>query len=218
MNKFELLVFDWDGTLMDSEARILDCFTAAMQDLNLPVPDKNEIRQIVGLALPEAVTALYPAIGKTIYPQFTERYRHHYLHASTVPSRLFEGAMELLQELRARNYLLAVATGKGRRGLDQSLVESGCKELFDATRCADESFSKPHPQMLLDIMDRLDANAENTLVIGDTEYDMLMAKSAKAQAVAVTYGVHDETQLLQHNPLACVDSISALRKWFDTLN
>lgn len=213
MKKPTLLVFDWDGTLMDSEARIVSCMLTAAAEAGLEPPPCEEARGVIGLALREAVTALFPEITEGARERVVERYRHHYLVASTVPSRLFPGAKDLLAALYDRKYFLAVATGKGRRGLDQVMEEHGVHQLFHYTRCADEARSKPHPQMLWDIMDHLGVGPADTLMIGDTDYDLLMAENAGVPALAVGYGVQSRARLMACRSLACVDSIEDLRKW-----
>ncbi len=214
---FELLVFDWDGTLMDSEARIVACIHAAITDLSLEPRDNASIRNIIGLGLSEAIQQLYPGSDLAFATAMIERYRHHFLTADPTRSELFEGAEETLQELADAGYLLAVATGKGRVGLDKVLVETGLGRFFQTTRCADETFSKPHPMMLEQIMDELGVEAHATLMIGDTEYDMQMAINARAPALAVSYGVHEKERLLQHQPLHCIDAITELTDWLDSL-
>jgi phosphoglycolate phosphatase len=210
---FKLLVFDWDGTLMDSEARIVACAQSASVDLGLDVPDEGRVRNIIGLGLKEAVTTLFPESDEELIGRFVERYRHYFLHADKTPSTLFPGAMEVLRQLEQDQYLLAIATGKGRAGLDMVLEETGLETLFHATRCADETFSKPHPEMLLQIMDELGAEPEETLMIGDTEYDLQMANNAKTHGLAVSYGVHEVDRLMQHDPLGCLDDIQELTAW-----
>jgi phosphoglycolate phosphatase len=213
MHKFELLVFDWDGTLMDSEARIVACLQGAIGDLGLPHKEVADLRNIIGLGLAEAIDTLFPGSDATTQQALVDRYRHHFLVADPTPSALFEGAAEVLRGLAAQGYLLAVATGKGRRGLDKVLEETGLGPLFHATRCADETFSKPHPQMLLELMDHLGAEPGATLMIGDTEYDMEMARNAQTHALAVSYGVHHMERLLRHGPLGCLDRIGDLPLW-----
>lgn len=213
MNEFELLVFDWDGTLMDSEARIVACIQAAIRDLELPERDTEATRNIIGLGLREAINTLYPGSDETLHRELTDRYRYHFLVADPTPSELFAGAAETLHALDEEGYLLAVATGKGRQGLDKVLKETGLGHLFVSTRTAEETTSKPHPQMLLEIMEELDVAPQSTLMIGDTEYDMEMAVKASAGALAVSYGVHESTRLIRHNPLGCIDAIDQLRPW-----
>ncbi|MEO5702566.1 MAG: HAD-IA family hydrolase [Gammaproteobacteria bacterium] len=211
--KFPLLVFDWDGTLMDSEARIVSCIKASSDDLGLPVLATVAIRDIIGLGLREAINRLYPGSDDNIHSQLAARYRHHFLGDNHASSSLFPGAKEMLEVLREQGYLLAVATGKGRHGLDHVLDETGCQALFHASRCADETCSKPHPQMLLEIMECLKMKPADTLMIGDTEYDMQMASNAGAAALAVSYGVHTRERLLQCSPLGCLDDIAELPVW-----
>lgn len=212
---FNLVVFDWDGTLMDSEARIVACLRAAVLDLGLPDRDSQDFRNIIGLGLAEAVNMLYPGAEASLLQGLTDRYRYHYLIADPTPSQLFSGAAETVKSLAEKGYFLAVATGKGRRGLDKVLGETGLREYFDATRCSDETFSKPHPRMLLEIMDQLGTEPEETLMIGDSEYDMLMARNAKTDALAVSYGVHEPERLLKHGPLGIIDAISELEQWLE---
>ena len=210
---FRLLVFDWDGTLMDSEARIVGCLQAVITDLQIPDRESRTLRNIIGLGLREAISALYPDADEVFINRFIERYRHHFLSENHHPARLFPGAKEVLCCLRDSGYLLAIATGKGRVGLERSLDETASKGIFHATRCADETFSKPHPQMLLDIMAVLGVEPAQTLMIGDTEYDMQMAQQAGTSALAVAYGVHEKKRLLLFKPLACLDNITDMVPW-----
>ncbi|MGD2118716.1 MAG: HAD-IA family hydrolase [Chromatiales bacterium] len=214
--KYELLVFDWDGTLMDSVARIVACIQAAATDLDYAVPAFDEARQIIGLGLHEAVARLFQVTDPQQVQQIAERYRHHFLGDEPTPEALFPGVKELLETFESDGYLLAVATGKSRRGLDHVLANTGLANLFHATRCADETFSKPHPQMLHEIMDVLGVDAGNTLVVGDTEFDMQMARNAGTDAVGVCYGAHSEQQLRQHGALSCFDDIRQLSGWLQT--
>jgi phosphoglycolate phosphatase len=208
-------VFDWDGTLMDSEARIVECMRAAAGDLGLPVPEPAAARDIIGLGLREAVDALFPGLTDQSVSDLAGRYRHHFLDGGREPSVLFDGARQTLAELERRGYLLAVATGKSRRGLDEALRDTALAGLFQATRCADETFSKPHPEMLLQLMGELGAEPGETLMIGDTEYDMQMAANAGTAALAVGYGVHEPARLLRHGPRGCLSCISELGAWLD---
>jgi phosphoglycolate phosphatase len=210
---FKLLVFDWDGTLMDSEARIVACLQAVITDLALAVRDSRALRDIIGLGLREAIITLYPDVDDDFVESFIERYRYHFLSDNHQPALLFPGARDVLDTLHDSGYMLGIATGKGRIGLQRSLRETGCDNLFHVTRCADESFSKPHPQMLLDIMAVLDVEPSQTLMVGDTVYDMQMAQQAGTAALAVTYGVHDKDRLLSFNPLACLDDITQVPAW-----
>ena len=210
-----LIVFDWDGTLMDSEAKIVASMRAAGDDLDLEVLDEGTLRNVIGLGLKEAIEMLYPDVDLDTHRAFFDRYRHHFLSEEGESSRFFVGAFELVQELHHRGMLLGVATGKSRRGLNRVLAELGCGDYFHATRCADETFSKPHPQMLVELMDELGVAPEQTLMIGDTEYDLQMAKNAGVHSIGVSYGVHERERLLQHHPLTCVDNVNELTAWLD---
>lgn len=212
---FELLVFDWDGTLMDSEARIVACVEAAIKDLEMPVPDRKSISNIIGLGLREAVHQLFPEGDEQLHLQIANRYRVHFFSDSKTPSPLFEGTRETLELLTNQGYMLAVATGKGRQGLDHALQTSGLGVFFHLTRCADETFSKPHPEMLNQILEVTGIYPEQALMIGDTEYDLEMALNAGMPSLGVTYGVHTPDRLRKHNPLACVDHITEIPDWLD---
>ncbi len=210
---FKLLVFDWDGTLMDSEARIVTSIEAAIEELRAEPRDRDSIRNIIGLGLHEAVSTLYPESDMEFHHRLRERYRHHFLEGSEILSELFPGVRDMLHTLHARGLLLAVATGKGRAGLDRVLLETGCDQLFHASRCADEARSKPHPQMLIEIMEELEVEPGDALMIGDTEYDLQMARAAGTASLAVSYGVHRRERLLEQEPVACVGSVSELQDW-----
>jgi len=210
-----LIVFDWDGTLMDSEARIVACLQAAIRETGLEPRSEEQLRNIIGLGLREALMTLYPDGSETERDALVHHYRHHFLERDDTPSVLFDGAEALIRDLHRQGHFLAIATGKGRQGLDRVLEETGLKDCFHATRCADESFSKPHPAMLLDILDRLGVEPDDALMVGDTEYDLLMARNAGVPALGVTYGVHDRERLLKCQPLDCVDSLSAVGAWLD---
>ena len=206
----ELVVFDWDGTLMDSEAKIVASMRAAGNDLGLESLDDRTLRNVIGLGLKEAIEMLCPRAVVETHRAFADRYRSHFLSEDGEASTFFAGALQLLQDLYRSGMLLGVATGKSRRGLNRVLAELDCGEFFHATRCADETFSKPHPQMLLEIMDELGVAPDETLMIGDTEYDLQMAKNAGVAAIGVSYGVHERERLLRLQPLICVDSIQDL--------
>jgi len=200
---------------MDSEARILDCVKAAVTDLRLPLPPDEAISDIIGLGLREAIDRLFPGADEELYQGIVDGYRRHFLEGSRVPSRLFAGSREVIETLAARQYLLAVATGKGRMGLDAVLESTETAALFHATRCADEAFSKPHPAMLEQLLEELGVSPGEALMIGDTEYDMQMAANAGVAALAVSYGVHPPERLLRHAPLGCLNDIRELPGWLD---
>jgi phosphoglycolate phosphatase len=208
-----LIVFDWDGTLMDSEAKSVASLRAAGNDLALKALDDKTLRHVIGLGLKESIETLYPAADLDTHRAFADRYRHHFLAGDGEESLFFNGALQMVEGLHRQGFLLGIATGKSRRGLDRALAEHQCSHLFHASRCADETFSKPHPQMLLEIMDELSVSPAETLMIGDTEYDLLMARNAGVAAAAVSYGVHERDQLLLHRPLICADDIEELTAW-----
>ncbi|MEE9492501.1 MAG: HAD-IA family hydrolase [Gammaproteobacteria bacterium] len=211
-DKYSLVIFDWDGTLMDSEQQIVFSIQAAISDLGLEERSHFECKQIIGLGLKEALAALYPEADDALLKVFVERYRYYWFGESK-ESILFDGVVEMLEQLRSRNVLLAVATGKGRMGLDKVLQETQLREHFVATRCAEETRSKPHPKMLLEIFDELKVSPQQSLMVGDTEFDLHMANRAKVDAVAVNYGVHDEVRLNACKPLASYSSVRELSDW-----
>jgi len=213
--RYELIVFDWDGTLMDSTAAIVSAMQSASRDLDLPEPPEDRARQVIGLGLAEALGRAVPELPPARYPEMVDRYRHHYLSGDQ-QLRLFAGVAELIGELAAAGYLLAVATGKSRHGLNRALVHSGLERFFHASRCADECCSKPHPQMLEELMDELAVAREHTLMIGDTSHDLLMARNAGVGALGVTYGAHPGEHLAEHEPLACLNSVGELATWLKT--
>lgn len=213
--QFDLVVFDWDGTLMDSEARIVKCLQLAAADAGLQEPVRQDAKQVIGLGLEEALRRLFPETGQTQLDGLVERYRHYFLGSGLAESELFEGAREVLTELAAGPLLLAVATGKSRRGLDRELEKSALGTCFQMTRCADETFSKPHPQMLLEIMDALGMAPERTLMVGDTEFDVQMAANAGAVALGVGYGVHEPQRLLDAGAMDCLQQIIDLPAWLN---
>ena len=212
-NKFDLVVFDWDGTLMNSEARIVTCMQRAAEDVDLPIPESSAASDVIGLGLSEALARLFPSADSTALDAVVAAYRHHWLGDEVESATMFDGAVDLVERLHTGGHLLAVATGKSRRGLDVALQQSGLTPLFHVTRCADETFSKPHPQMLEEILTDLNTEPESAIVIGDTEYDMQMAANAGVAAVGVTHGVHTEQRLLAHGALHCFSDLFELSEW-----
>lgn len=210
--KYQLIVFDWDGTLMDSAAAIVRAIQSSCVDLGLPVPDEARARHVIGLGLSDALHHAVPELPPSRYHEMVERYRFHYL-ASDHELTLFAGAAELVAGLRDAGHMLAIATGKSRIGLDRALGHSGLGALFHGSRCADECFSKPHPQMLEELMVEFGAEPDATLMIGDTSHDLLMARNAGVDGLAVTYGAHPHGHLLDHCPVACVHTICELSAW-----
>jgi len=210
--RFNLLVFDWDGTLMDSAAVIAASLQAACGDLGLRIPSDEKARFIIGLGLDDAMAHISPELDPAHYPRVAERYRHHFLLRDS-ETALFPGAADTVKELHAAGFTLAVATGKGRRGLDRALEATGMGPYFHATRCADEGYSKPHPGMLQELMAMLGVACERTLMIGDTTHDMAMAQNARVARLGVAYGAHPRHGLLAFEPVACVEGFAELRAW-----
>lgn len=212
--QFDLLIFDWDGTLMDSAGVIVDSIQRACEDIGHPVPSARDSRQIIGLGLQQALHTLLPTLSDVAYPHLVERYRHHYLGRDAhIP--LFEGVASGIRQLHADGFQLAVATGKSSAGLDRALEVSGLGHLFSATRCADQTHSKPHPAMVLELIDELAADPARTLVIGDTGHDLLMASNAGVASLGVTYGAHEADDLHPHAPLALMNSFAEVHAWLN---
>ena len=212
MKNFDLIVFDWDGTLVDSTAHIAKSIQNAYADNYLPVPNEAAAKHVIGLGLVDTFNYLSPDLTKEQHLGIVDRYRHHFLDADkTIHS--FKYVTEGLQNLVDRNYLLAVATGKSREGLDRALTKVDFGHMFSITRCGDEGFPKPNPDMLNFIMDDLGVFPDRTLMIGDTTHDLLLAHNAKTKSIGVTYGAHEKNKLAALNPLACVDSFEELMAW-----
>jgi phosphoglycolate phosphatase len=207
---YKLLIFDWDGTLMDSETRIVNCLRIAIMEAGFESQSHDALKDVIGLGLREALKQLCPDKSDNLIESMADTYRHAYLNTDKTPSELFPGVEDLLEHLENQGYWLAIATGKGRQGLDQVLEYTQLGGRFHTTRCASETFSKPHPLMLEEILQQLGMEANQALMIGDTEYDMEMAKNAGMDSLAVTYGVHEVNRLLKHNPVGCIDDINEL--------
>jgi phosphoglycolate phosphatase len=213
--RFDLLVFDWDGTLYDSTALIAQSIQAACADLGEPTPSAEQARWVIGMGLQEALRSAVPGLAVQRYPELAQRYRHHYV-ARQHDVTLFEGVEALLRGLQARGHTLAVATGKSRRGLDEALAQSGLKSVFAATRTADETFSKPHPRMLLELMDELGVGPGRTLMVGDTTHDLQLALNAGVSSVAVSYGAHESQHFPSLQPAHVAHSVAELHHWLMT--
>lgn len=213
--KYDLVVFDWDGTLLDSAGAIVQAIQAACRDLGHPPPSDDQARHVIGLGLVDALRHAAPDLPPQRYPAMADRYRFHYLGADHRLT-LFEGIPEVLAGLQSTGHILAIATGKSRLGLERALDHSGLRALFQASRCADECHSKPHPQMLEELMAEFGVASEATLMIGDTSHDLLMARNAGVAGLAVTYGAHSHDHLLEHSPLACLHTVAELGTWLRT--
>lgn len=210
--QFDLIVFDWDGTLMDSTATIVKSIQAAAKDLGLAVPSDAAAAQVIGLGLAEAMQAVLPDVDPALYPRMVERYRYHYL-TKDHELVLFPGVRAMLDGLAQEGYFLAVATGKSRVGLNRALNAAKLLSAFDATRCADETFSKPHPAMLQELTRELGQDVRRTVMIGDTTHDLLMANNAGAAGIAVEYGAHPVQQLQACRPIFMAKNVPELHEW-----
>lgn len=210
--RFDLVVFDWDGTLFDSTALIVQSIQAAARDLGLPVPDDTKAAWVIGLSLRSAMEKAVPGLTPDRYALMAERYRHHYL-ARQDALTLFPGVLDMLHALKARNHWLAVATGKSRAGLDEALQSVALRGVFDATRTADETRSKPDPQMLNELMREFGADPRRTLMIGDTTHDLQLASNAGTPSIAVSYGAHHPSSFDTYGPLFTAASVAELAQW-----
>ena len=210
--RFDLIAFDWDGTLFDSTGLIVRCIQSACRDLGVTVPSDVDAAYVIGLGLHDALRHVTPDLPPERVNELGRRYRHHYL-ARQHELVLFEGTLAMLHALKQRQHWLAVATGKNRPGLDQALAQSELHGLFDATRTADETASKPHPLMLQELMAQLGATPERTLMIGDTTHDLLLARHAGTASVAVSYGAHESAAFAEHAPLFVAHSTRQLHDW-----
>ena len=215
MGKYSLLVFDWDGTLLDSKAQIVNCMQSAIKDLDLEPRSNDQIVKVIGLGLEKAVVQLYPMMDMKLVTKAAETYREHYLYKDKTPSPLFDGTEAVLKQLHKAGYDLAIATNKSRRGLDKGLSETGLKDYFPITRTADDAHPKPHPQMLEEILTDHNTHASNALMIGDSEYDLQLANNTKVDGLAVSYGVHGLIHLLTQDPVGFIDKIDQLPDWLE---
>ena len=209
-DKVSLVVFDWDGTVMDSIGRIVSSMQAAARHSDLVVPSDFAVKQIIGLSLDPALDVLFPGVTADKRLQLFTHYRDHYVIHDTTPTPLFDGVEQVLQQLKAQNVLLAVATGKARKGLQRMFDETGLAKYFDTSRCADEAQSKPHPDMLQQILLELDIKAEHAIMVGDTSHDMKMAQAIAMPRIGVTHGVHGRDVLSQFAPKAIIDTMPEL--------
>ncbi|MCE1192628.1 MAG: HAD-IIIA family hydrolase [Acidovorax sp.] len=210
--RFDLIAFDWDGTLFDSTAIIVRCIQAAVRDVGGTVPTDKEAAYVIGMGLMQALAHAAPDVPPEKYPELGQRYRFHYLQHQDDLS-LFDGVLPLLADLRERGYLLTVATGKSRRGLDEALHSVQLKGVFDGSRTADQTAGKPHPLMLQELMAEFDVPPERLLMVGDTTHDLQMALNAGCASVAVSYGAHEPEVFHALQPLYVAHSVQALHDW-----
>jgi phosphoglycolate phosphatase len=213
--RFDLIVFDWDGTLFDSTGLITRCIQDACTDVGAPRPSDRDAAYVIGLGLADALRHVAPGLPEARYPELGARYRHHYVARQDELS-LFPGTLAMLRALKARHRWLGVATGKGRRGLDDALAHAQLKGLFDGTRTADETASKPNPLMLLELMREFGCEPERTLMIGDTTHDLQLAANAGTPSVAVAFGAHDHESFAGFAPLHVAHSTQELHDWLTT--
>jgi len=208
-----LLIFDWDGTVIDSTGKIIRCIQAAIEVNGLPYRDAVAVQNIIGLGLPEAIRELFPAISARDIECLREAYARVFKEEDRVPCSFFPGVEETFGQLREAGHSLAVATGKSRRGLSRVLANLDMADFFDSTRCADETQSKPHPQMLIEILEELDYPAEEAVMVGDTEFDLKMAQNAGVAGIAVSYGAHSLERLQVCEPVLSIDRFDSLLSW-----
>lgn len=212
MRRYELVIFDWDGTIMDSTGLIASCIQATCREMGLAVPDEAAAKWVIGLGIAQSMERVAPGLDASRTREFADRYRGHFL-ARDHEAPLFAGIPGLLEDLRGRGLRLAVATGKSRRGLGRALASSGLAPFFEATRCADEGFPKPHPDMVLRILDETGVEASRAVLVGDTTHDLELAANAGVDAVAVTYGAHGEALLRERAARHYAGSVEELRLW-----
>lgn len=210
--RFDLIAFDWDGTLFDSTKIIVRCIQRAVVDVGGAMPTHEAASYVIGMGLMQALAHAAPDVPREKYPELGARYRHHYMaHQNDIA--LFDGVLPLLGELKARQHWLAVATGKSRRGLDEALRSVQLSGLFDGSRTADETAGKPHPLMLQELMREFGTEPQRTLMVGDTTHDLQMAVNAGCAAVGVTYGAHEVGGFHALAPVFIADSVRDLHDW-----
>jgi phosphoglycolate phosphatase len=210
--RFDLIAFDWDGTLFDSTKIIVRCIQRAVVDVGGAMPSDKDASYVIGMGLMQALAHAAPDVPKEKYPELGARYRYHYT-AQQNDIALFDGVLALLEQLKARHHWLAVATGKSRRGLDEALGSVQLRGMFDGSRTADETAGKPHPLMLQELMREFDAEPQRTLMIGDTTHDLQMAVNAGCAAVGVSYGAHEPGDFHALGPLFIAHTVAELHAW-----
>ena len=213
--RYELVIFDWDGTLMDSTARIVSCLQQSALLAGLTMPLVDDAKQIIGLGLHEGFRVLFPNADDKDEKEMLRHYREEFVHRNNTSHELFSGVLDWLGDSRRDTLLMAVATGKSRVGLDRELTAQSMHGYFVCTRCADECFSKPHPQMLLEILSETGIDPEQAIMVGDTTFDLDMARAANIDALGLTQGAHNKKQLLNSTPVDVVTSFSEAASWLD---
>ncbi|AWL12031.1 Phosphoglycolate phosphatase [Saliniradius amylolyticus] len=210
MSDYRLVIFDWDGTLMDSAGRIVSSVQAVAKRLELPVPDDEAVKEIIGISLGPSLKRLFGELPEARMEQLVSAYRDEYVELNTTPTPLFNGVPELLTRLHGEGRTLAVATGKARRGLKRVWQQTNTGHFFHGSRCGDETESKPHPQMLEQLLEELDVPVHQAVMIGDTVHDMKMAEAIGMDRIGVSFGAHHPSRLESHKPKAIVDNIDQL--------
>ncbi len=213
--RFDLIAFDWDGTLFDSTAIIARCIQAAVVDVGGEKPTHEAASYVIGMGLMQALAHAAPDVPKERYPLLGDRYRHHYFAIQHEIS-LFDGVLPMLADLKSRGHVLTVATGKSRRGLDEALGTSTLAGTFDASRTADQTAGKPDPMMLLELMAEFGVSPERTLMIGDTTHDLQMALNAGCASVGVSYGAHEPEAFDALSPIYVAHDVAQLHGWLRT--
>ncbi len=212
LSKYKLVIFDWDGTLMDSVDRIVSCLSTSAELCGLPEHSFGELKQVIGLSLEKCFEHLYSEQENELFPAWAKHYKEQFVTHDTTPSTLYNGVLPMLSWLQQQNKLIAVATGKSRHGLDRVLQESGTAHCFVTSRCADETRSKPDPLMLKEILAELNVEPHDAIMIGDTSHDMKLANNANIDVIGITWGVHCADVLNQYNPIAIIDTITELKR------
>lgn len=208
--KYKAIVFDWDGTLMDSISKIVESMQSSAKELGFPVPNYEDAKNVIGISLLPALQKLFAIEDDKAAMELFHTYKDHFKDHAQISSPLFTGAIELLEKLRSKGYILAVATGKARQGLEHNWHHSKTEHFFTTSRTADDAQSKPSPDMLQQILDELNLPVQQVLMVGDTTYDMAMAEAINMDRVGVSFGVHSSDELQKHKPVAIIDSLEEL--------
>jgi phosphoglycolate phosphatase len=208
--KYKAIVFDWDGTLMDSISKIVETMQSSAKYFGFPVPDYDQAKDVIGISLLPALKQLFNIQDEKVALELLHTYKKHFKDHSQTSSPLFNGAIELLEKLTQQGYILAVATGKGRQGLEHNWHHSNANHFFSTSRTADDAQSKPSPDMLQQILSELNLSADQVLMVGDTTYDMAMAEAINMDRIGVSFGVHSADMLQKHKPLTVIDSLDEL--------
>lgn len=208
-----LFIFDWDGTLCNSLNTIVSCTQAAAVDMGMQKPTDDAVKNIIGLSLPKAINQVFPGITESEFKELLSLYSKHFKSIKASPMDFYPGVRESLEHLLEAGHVLSIATGKSRAGLDRVLKEMEVEDLFEASRCADETKSKPHPRMLEELLDHFGVDAESAVMVGDTEYDMAMARDLSMPRIAVSYGAHTIDRLIPYEPVLCMDNFHEIKDW-----